>query len=125
LLSNYRRSFNKKSVRNWGTPATPAPTLGLEPAANVSCSGTAFEFLDMQRNPVENLLRDREGNSFALIENPVCLPDGREVRALTPVNDRNASTYKGAIPVLTCHAMCSVAGHGLNSIYTIGMILLD
>ena len=109
LLSNHRRSFNKKSVRNWGTPATPAPTLGLEPAPNVSCSGTVFEFLDEQRTSVENLLKGREGESFALVEVPVRLPDGREVRALTPVNDRNASTYIGAIPLPERAGMARIA----------------
>ena len=42
--SGCRRSFNKKSVQNWGTPQAPAPTLGLEPDQNANCIGTAFEF---------------------------------------------------------------------------------
>lgn len=109
FLSNHRRSFNKKSVRNWGTPATPAPTLGLEPAPNVNCSGTAFKFLDEQRTSVVNLLRNREGESFALVEIPVRLPDGRQVSALTPVNDRNASTYMGAIPLAERALMARIA----------------
>jgi cation transport protein ChaC len=96
-LVDYRRSFNKKSTRNWGTPEAPGPTLGLEPAEGGSCIGTAFEFPEDQRHAVETLLRKREGSSFTLLELPVSLPDGREVRALTPVNDRRGGTYIGNV----------------------------
>jgi cation transport protein ChaC len=99
LLVGYRRSFNKKSVRNWGTPEVPAPTLGLEPDQNANCVGTAFEFPNAQYTTLEKLLRDREGKSFALVELPVRLPDGRELRALTPVNDRSHHTYIGGISI--------------------------
>ena len=99
VLVNYKRSFNKKSTRNWGTPVAPGPTLGLEPAQNAGCAGTAFEFPGEQREAVENLLRGREGASFTLDLLPVRLPDGREVRALTPVNDRTKSTYIGNIDI--------------------------
>lgn len=43
VLADYRRSCNKKSTRNWGTSVAPGPTLGLEPAQNAICTGTAFE----------------------------------------------------------------------------------
>jgi len=99
VLMGHRRSFNKKSVVNWGTSATPGPTLGLEPARNAECTGTAFEFPEEQRAAVRNLLRGREGASFTLDDLPVRLPDGREIRALTPVNDRTDSTYIGNVPV--------------------------
>src|SRR5581483_11232502 len=99
VLVSHRRSFNKKSVKNWGTPEAPAPTLGLEPSHSVNCIGTAFEFPDEQRGAVERLLRDREGGSFDLLPLTVRLPDGQEVHALTPVNDRTKSTYMGAIPI--------------------------
>lgn len=99
VLVEYRRSFNKKSVTNWGTSEAPAPTLGLEPDQNANCIGTAFEFPDARRDAIEKLLRDREGKSFALVPLLVRLPDGREVRALTPVNDRSKSTYIGNIPI--------------------------
>lgn len=99
VLVDHRRSFNKKSVKNWGTSEAPAPTLGLEPSHNVNCIGTAFECPDERRTAIEALLRNREGSSFALVELPVRLPDGREVRALTPVNDRSKPTYIGNIPI--------------------------
>ena len=70
-LAGFRRSFNKKSVRNWGSSKAPGPTLGLEPAPNVNCVGTAFEFPEGRRAAVEKFLRDREGKSFELPELPV------------------------------------------------------
>jgi cation transport protein ChaC len=108
-LVGYRRSFNKRSERNWGTLKVPAPTLGLEPDQNVNCIGTAFEFPDERRTAIKNLLRDREGKSFALVELPVRLPDGREVRALTPVNDRSKRTYIGDIPIAKRASMAKTA----------------
>ena len=99
VLVGYRRSFNKKSVENWGTQEAPAPTLGLEPDQNANCIGTAFEFPDAQRTTIENRLRDREGKSSVFAELAVRLPDGREGRAVTPVNDRSKSTYIGDIPI--------------------------
>src|SRR5262249_49908247 len=83
ILRNYRRSFNKKSTRNWGTPDAPGPTLGLEPNANVECCGTAFEFAEENGEAVKACLRKREGASFALVKLPVQLHDGREVEAIT------------------------------------------
>jgi glutathione-specific gamma-glutamylcyclotransferase len=99
VLIKHRRAFNKKSEENWGTAEAPAPTLGLEPDENANCIGTAFEFPDDQRTAIEDRLRGREGKSFALPELPVRLPDGREVRALTPVNDRSKRTYIGKISI--------------------------
>jgi len=99
VLVGYRRSFNKKSVENWGTSAAPGPTLGLEPAHDADCTGTAFEFPEEQRAAVGTLLRGREGASFTLDDLPVRLPEGREIRAVTPVNDRTNSTYVGNIPI--------------------------
>jgi len=99
VLLGHRRSFNKKSVTNWGTSAAPGPTLGLEPAQDAECKGTAFEFPEAQRAAVQNLLRGREGASFTLDYLPVRLPDGREVCALTPLNDRTKSTYIGNVPI--------------------------
>jgi glutathione-specific gamma-glutamylcyclotransferase len=109
VLVGYRRSFNKKSVENWGTSAAPAPTLGLEPDRNANCIGTAFEFLDDQRTGIEDELRDREGKSFELPELPVRLPDGREVHAVTPVNDRSKRTYIGRIPIAQRASMAKSA----------------
>lgn len=98
-LRDHRRSFNKKSVKNWGTSNSPAPTLGLEPAPGVNCIGTAFEFPEEQSAAVTTYLRKREGASFALVQRSIRLRDGREIHALTPVNVRNGPTYIGNVPI--------------------------
>jgi glutathione-specific gamma-glutamylcyclotransferase len=98
-LLGYRRSFNKKSVKNWGTADSPCPTLGLEPCEGGSCVGTAFEFAEDRRAAVEAELREREGPSFDLFQLAVLLPGGRQVCAAVPVNDKCARTYIGNMPV--------------------------
>jgi cation transport protein ChaC len=109
VLTGFRRSFNKQSVTNWGTSNGPGPTLGLEPRQAGKCIGTAFSFPDKTRTAVVNLLTRREGPSFALIELPVLLPDGREIIALTPVNDRSKSTYIGNVSLKKRAAMAKTA----------------
>ena len=74
-----------------------------------SCVGTAFEFSEDRRSAVEALLRKREGTSFSLIELRVRLPDGREVQAMTPVNNPTAATYIGRVPVQERAAMVRTA----------------
>lgn len=108
-LLDYRRSFNKKSTRNWGTPEAPGPTLGLEPTEDGLCIGTAFEFPEDQRPALEVLLKRREGPSFTLTELRVRLPDGREIQAVTPVNNRRGDTYIGNVPAGERAAMARVA----------------
>jgi cation transport protein ChaC len=109
VLSGYRRSFNKKSSERCGTAARPGPTLGLEPDDGAQCIGTAFEIPESQRAAVLDMLRRREGPSFALPELPVRLPHGREVPAVTPVNDRKSRTYIGGIALSERAAMARQA----------------
>jgi glutathione-specific gamma-glutamylcyclotransferase len=109
VLNGYRRSFNKRSIKNWGTSEAPAPTLGLEPGVDVNCTGTAFEFPDGQRAAIEELLTEREGKSFAFPELSVRLPDGRVIRALTPVNDREGRTYIGNVELAQRASMARTA----------------
>jgi cation transport protein ChaC len=109
VLRGYRRSFNKKSVDNWGTPQRPGPTLGLEPDATAECVGTAFEIAEAQRQAVLAMLKKREGPSFTLPELPVRLPDGREIQAATPLNDRAKRTYIGGLAVAERATMARAA----------------
>ncbi len=108
-LKGYQRAFNKKSRRNWGTEAAPGPTLGLEVAAAGQCVGIAFEFPDNSREAVLEDLRKREGRSFALAELEVVLDNGESVSAIVAVNDPNASTHIGNLPVQQRAAMASAA----------------
>jgi cation transport protein ChaC len=108
-LPGYRRSFSKKSTRNWGTRDVPGPTLGLEPAADAACVGTAFELADAEQSDIVELLRKREGASFSLTELPVRLPEGCQITALTPVDDRNARTYIGTRTLVERAALAKTA----------------
>ncbi len=94
-LDNYRRSFNKKSTRNWGTRENPGPTLGLENGSH--CMGCAFEFSNDQQAVILDYLRNREGASFCFKELPVELEDGRSIQTFTPINDQSSTTYIGNI----------------------------
>lgn len=109
VLPGYRRAFTKRSTSNWGSPAAPGPTLGLEPDQNAQCIGSAFEFPESARAGIEKLLTKREGPSFTLPDLRVRLPDGREVLAMTPVNDRNKGTYIGNLPLRERAAMAKIA----------------
>lgn len=92
-LRGYHRSFNKKSVKNWGTRDTPCPTLGLEKLNGAKCIGIVFEFNDNQRQSIEAYLKNREGKSFQLVEREVELENGQKIMALTPINRHNMNTY--------------------------------
>lgn len=109
VLWGFSRSFNKKSVRNWGTETQPGVTLGLESAFGAMCTGTAFEFDDKYHDLILEKLRLREGPSFHLNEMEVVLPDGRHISAVTAVNDTKAETYIGSLPLQDRTRMVRIA----------------
>ena len=63
-LRGYSRTFNKRSVRNWGTRLHPGPTLNLV-AGNTSCRGVVFEFPESSRAEIVAYLIRREGTMRA------------------------------------------------------------
>jgi len=67
-LRGFRRTFNKASVKNWGTKEQPGPTLNLEADPNSTCRGMAFEFLDEKKAGLLAYLKKREGSCPALHE---------------------------------------------------------
>ncbi len=81
-LRGYRRVFNKKSVRNWGTRALPCPTLNLEEASTATCRGMAFEFHhdDWFMGQMLLWLRQREGCEPRELQ--IRIDDTSEVNAL-------------------------------------------
>ena len=85
LLRGYRRAFNKKSVRNWGTKESPGPTLNLVADAKAACRGTLFEFPDDSESEVMNVLRDREGKNFTFPAQNVRVGICRTVSAVVPI----------------------------------------
>ena len=84
-LFEYRRAFNKKSVRNWGTKANPGITLNLEQVDGAMCEGVAFEFPDDARGTLLDALRQREACDPTTLQ--IQLADGRPVEALVYIYD--------------------------------------
>ena len=85
VLRGYRRSFNKASIRNWGTRDIPGPTLNLIPDPNSSCKGMLFEFPNRNRDAVMKRLSDREGIGFEFEELLVRICLSTTVQALVPI----------------------------------------
>lgn len=83
-VHGYRRTFNKASVRNWGSKDLPCPTLNLVESSSSHCYGIAFEFPEDTRDRVLSYLASREGKDFALREVLVRPDQGDEVIALVP-----------------------------------------
>lgn len=86
-LHGYRRTFNKLSVKNWGTKSNPGPTLNLEVAGHGICTGIAFEFPDDQTNNLQSYLARREGKGFVFKSQTVVVAELGERLALVPFYD--------------------------------------
>lgn len=84
-LKGLRRSFNKLSVKNWGTRKQPGLTLNLEQDNAGSCEGVVFQFPIEKSDEVMNYLKKREGQDFELREVSVEVEDGKSVTALVPI----------------------------------------
>lgn len=84
ILPEFRRIFNKASIRNWGTPDAPGPTLNIIPDASNSCIGFAFEFADESRSIVLAELERREGRNFELRASRVLIDRQSFVDAYVP-----------------------------------------
>jgi cation transport protein ChaC len=84
-LLGYQRTFNKASVRNWGTKAHPCPTLNVVESASSTCGGIAFEFPDATEQEIRAYLSKREGKGFALRLFAIRLDDGSRVDAVVPI----------------------------------------
>lgn len=79
FLNSYHREFNLASTMDYGTPATPAPILGLEPGDN--CIGVAYEFPDANEHQVLETMKQRFP-STVIMRGRVNLPSaGKEVEA--------------------------------------------
>jgi cation transport protein ChaC len=84
-LRGYRRSFSKASVKNWGSPANPGPTLNLEGDEHAVCIGIAFEFPAGQTDEVTSYLARREGKGFELKPLQVFFKSEQAVNAVIPI----------------------------------------
>lgn len=95
----YRRSLCVRSWVHRGTEEKPGLVLGLDRGG--SCRGVAFKVAPEEWNDTVDYLRARELVTHVYQERsvPVVLDDGRAVRALTYVIDRNHRQYAGAVTV--------------------------
>lgn len=88
-LHGYHRDFNKASIKRWGTPENPAPTLGLEKGG--TAEGIAYRVSEEDFDAVMLYLKEREGDGFTFPRVAVELADGRGVTAVVPVNEHDES----------------------------------
>jgi cation transport protein ChaC len=84
VLPGYRRAFIKASIKNWGSPEHPCPTLNIVPCPSAQCEGIAFEFPDDKRTLILSYLAQREGKDFGLSELTI-EREGIRVQAFVPI----------------------------------------
>ena len=119
-LSGYRRSFNKASVKNWGTHDYPGPTLSLIQDDASTCLGLVFEFPDLSQHTIKEYLGEREGKAFDLEECKVVLDSGEEVMAYVPIyHGRNI--LRESIEALAARAIVAEGKSGKCADYVISI----
>ncbi len=120
-LAGYRRGFLMRSVHHRGTPARPGLVLALDRAPGHSCAGLAFRVRAGAEAETMADLRARELVSYAYREERLAveLADGRRVRAVTYVIDRDHPQYCGPLELEQQAAIIAVAagGRGTNREY--------
>lgn len=122
-LHGYRRSFCMRSIHHRGTVAQPGLVLALDRDEGAQCQGLAFEIPARIAPETLEYLRARELISAAYLETtqPVTLADGRAVRAVTYVIDRDHAQYCGGLPLEEQARIIAqaVGGRGPNAEYLI------
>ncbi len=93
-MLGYTRSFCMRSIHHRGTVEKPGLVLALDQGEG-HCSGMALRVCEDQSAQVLEDLRERELISSAYVEEwtDLTLVDGRNVRAVTYVVDRNHDQY--------------------------------
>jgi len=103
-VDGLERRFGHPSIRNWGTPAAPAPTCCLIPGSSVD--GLVFR-LGSAADAILERIRLRESGTPAVVEVSV---EGRRIRAFTWTMD---GRWAGSSPdALARHASVNVARGG-------------
>ncbi len=99
LLRGAHRSLCVYSWVHRGTEQAPGLVFGLDLGG--SCKGMAFRVSDDLWPQTLAYLREREQSTMVYLEQhrSVQLVDGRTVKALTYVVDRNHTQYAGALPL--------------------------
>jgi cation transport protein ChaC len=98
-LKDYARTFCMWSIHHRGTPEEPGLVLALDEHPGAGCEGLAFRVAPEQADETMTYLRERELVSSAYLERIVTLrlEDGREVRSVAYVVDRNHVQYCGGL----------------------------
>lgn len=94
-LQGHTRTFNKASIKNWGSRQCPGPTLNLAPRADVNCRGYAFEFAETDQPLVKAYLSKREGG-FTLAERRARLADGPLITATVPIYENGKNLIENS-----------------------------
>ncbi len=98
-VHGFRRSLCIRSTAHRGTVDQPGLVMGLDRGG--SCRGMAFRVDDKDRDDALDYLRKRELITNVYLERivPIALPDGRRMRAVTYVVDRQHPQYAGSLSV--------------------------
>lgn len=98
-LDGYARSFCMWSIHHRGTPERPGLVLALDACPGGHCTGLAFRVARGAEDETLAALRERELISSAYLERvlPVTLTNGRQVRAVAYVVDRDHAQYCGGL----------------------------
>ena len=114
-LEGWQRRFCMWSVHYRGTPEVPGLVLALDRAAHGVCDGVALRVPAGQEAATLAYLREREliSSAYEEAEVTVQLRDGRAVRALTYVINRDHAQYCGGMTP-EAQAAVIVAATGLR-----------
>ncbi|MDI7862599.1 gamma-glutamylcyclotransferase [Rhizobiaceae bacterium n13] len=98
-VHGYRRALCVRSWVHRGSEAAPGLVLGLDRGG--SCRGIAFRVDEGEQDAVLDYLRERELVTHVYKERvmPVALGNGRRVKAVTYVIDREHRQYAGALAI--------------------------
>ena len=120
-LPDYARSFCMRSIHHRGTDEHPGLVLALDTHPGAGCEGLAFRVTPGGEAATMAYLRERELISSAYLEREVDirLEDGRKVRAVTYVVDRDHVQYCGALGLEEQAGIIAsaVGGRGPNDEY--------
>lgn len=110
-LNGYHRALCVYSHVHRGTPERPGLVLGLDHGG--SCRGIAFRVSAQQVPETISYLREREQATSVYLElmHHATLDDGRHVKALIYVADREHRQYAGRLPYEMMRDMV-IAGEG-------------
>ncbi|WP_424927075.1 gamma-glutamylcyclotransferase [Amaricoccus tamworthensis] len=126
VLRGYRRAFCMTSIHYRGTAEDPGLVLALDEDGQGACEGVIYRVADEVADAVLEYLRERELISYAYDEAwlDVEAGDGRVLRAVTYVMNRDHDQYAGALDLASQAAIIArTAGtRGPNADYLMNTV---